>query len=65
MLLLHVIVKSSVGLERLVTDLANLEGKSIFCGFQIVGNLWLLFCDMVTSCRSLVGPSHLGALAHL
>ena len=29
-LLLHVIVKSSVGLERLVTDLANLEGKSIF-----------------------------------
>merc|ERR1719460_2698267 len=49
-LLLHVVVKGSVRLERLVTYLAK---------------LWLFLCSVVTPGCPLVGPSSRSPLAHL
>ena len=65
-LLLHVVVKGSVRLERLVTYLANLDKTFLSQNFQVFRrNLWLFLCSVVTPGCPLVGPSRWGALAHL
>ena len=48
MLLLHVVVQGSMGLERLVTYLTNLS-RSVNFELQVICNLRFLFCSMVTS----------------